>query len=139
MQRSCHQQKTRLPLDSPDRCVMIRGVRTTTMSQNNGAIERTLEKQRTFLKVVESRIQEAIIKKESLPATTLAKDLGPAFNMEWPRAYQMIGLYLDERPELFIKKGPKGGITLREAEKMEQKDNGKVVVKVGDVVVGSQG
>jgi|SRR5271163_2069094 len=66
-----------------------------------------------FCEIIETKIEEAIGQGKSLPATTLAKDIGPTFGWEWPQAYHIINSYLDERPELYVKKGPKGGIALR--------------------------
>ena len=63
-----------------------------------------------FIEVIEERIKEANAQGKHLPATTLAKEVGPTFGWEWPQAYQFINAYLDERPELEVKKGPKGGI-----------------------------
>jgi hypothetical protein len=63
-----------------------------------------------FLEMVESKILEANSQGKALPATKLAKDIGPAFGWEWPQAYHFISAYIDERPDLHVKKGPKGGI-----------------------------
>ena len=80
------------------------------MSQATTNAVRKYEK---FLEVVEAKIQESNAQGKALPATKLAKDIGPDFGWEWPQAYHFISAYLDERPELHVKKGPKGGIEPR--------------------------
>jgi hypothetical protein len=77
------------------------------------ATKKTLTKFEQFLEVIEAKINETIAHGNALPSTQLAKDIGPTFGWEWPQAYHFINAYVDERPELFIKKGPKGGVALR--------------------------
>ena len=67
-----------------------------------------------FLQTVETKINEAIVKKKSLPTTALAKEVAPSVGWEYLQGYHVIDIYLGEREELFIKKGPNGGITLRD-------------------------
>ena len=74
------------------------------------AKENAVRKYDQFIEVIEGRITKANAEGKNLPATTLAKEIGPTFGWEWPQAYQFINAYLDERPELEVKKGPKGGI-----------------------------
>lgn len=69
-----------------------------------------LNKYAQFIDVIEKRIAEENGNGKNLPATILAKEIGPTFGWDWPQAYQFINAYLDERPELEVKKGPKGGI-----------------------------
>jgi hypothetical protein len=80
------------------------------MSQS---IEAAVEKYREFLEVVEAKINAAIESGKRYPATKLAKDICCDFGMEWPRAYQLIGFYMQTRPELDVGLGPNGGIGLR--------------------------
>lgn len=79
------------------------------------ARNKAVSKYDQFLEVVEAKIEESIAKGKALPATQLAKDVAPSFGWEWPKAYHFINAYVEERPELHIKKGPKGGIELRPA------------------------
>lgn len=73
-----------------------------------------------FCEVIETKIAESLAQGKALPATKLAKDIGPTFGWEWPQAYHFINAYLDERPELHVKKGPKGGIEPRPVSKSEE-------------------
>lgn len=82
------------------------------------AIDNASRKYNQFLEVVELKINSAIAEGKSLPATKLAKDVGPTFGWEWPQAYHIINSYLDERQDLFVKKGPNGGISLKPVEVM---------------------
>jgi hypothetical protein len=86
-----------------------------------------LKKYGEFLAVVEEKIMESLSQSKSLAATKLAKDVGPSFGWEWPQAYHFINAYVDERSELFVKKGPKGGITLKEGYVWDAEN--KVAVK----------
>lgn len=74
------------------------------------AKDNAVKKYDQFIEVIEARIAKTNAEGKNLPATTLAKEVGPTFGWEWPKAYQFIGAYLDERPELEVKHGPTGGI-----------------------------
>lgn len=86
------------------------------------AIDNASRKYNQFLEVVEGKINSAIAEGKSLPATKLAKDIGPTFGWEWPQAYHIIGSYLDERSDLYVKKGPKGGISLKPAKVLPEEE-----------------
>lgn len=94
----------------------LRWARINTEDEMTEAANKTLEKIAQFLEIVETRIALANAKGISVPTTNLAKELSPKFGWEWPQAYHIINTHLDSRPELYIKKGPKGGITLRESD-----------------------
>lgn len=90
---------------------------------------KALDKVSRFLEIVESKIEESIARDVSLPATNLAKNIGPEFGWEWPQAYHIINTYLDEREDLYVKKGPKGGIT--------KKKPGQILVNSSSSLLGS--
>jgi hypothetical protein len=76
-------------------------------------IDKTLGNIGQFLETVEAKIADSLAAGKTLPATKLARDVGPSFGFEWPQAYHIINIYIDQRPQLEIGKGPKGGIRLR--------------------------
>lgn len=79
------------------------------------ATTNALRKIEQFLEVIETKVTEANAQGKAYPATKLAKEIGPTFGWEWPQAYHIINTWLDERPDLYVKKGPKGGITPKPA------------------------
>lgn len=93
-----------------------------------------LKKYGEFLIVVEEKIAESISNGRSLPATKLARDVAPSFGWEWPQAYHFINAYVDERPELYIKKGPKGGITLKDGHTWDAVNKVAVATSIPGVV-----
>lgn len=70
----------------------------------------TMARASSFYDELETRIEAAIAKGESLPITTLAKELATDLGVEWPQTYQLIRMYLDDRQDLEVGLGPKGGI-----------------------------
>lgn len=77
------------------------------------ARQAAVNKYNEFLSVIESKIAEAVSIGKSAPTTRLAKEIGPSFEWEWQQAYQMINAYIDERSDLYIKYGPRGGACLK--------------------------
>jgi hypothetical protein len=75
------------------------------------AKENAVRKYDQFIEMIEARIAKTNAEGKNLPATTLAKEIGPTFGWEWPQAYQFIKAYIDERDDLEIKHGPRGGIS----------------------------
>jgi hypothetical protein len=78
------------------------------------AIETAVEKYRSFLEAVETRIEANIANGKNTPATTLAKDLGKEFNWDWQVAYRLVHTYLQVRPELKVFGGIGGGVGLKD-------------------------
>ena len=79
-----------------------------------------MERASRFFDVLETRIEVSLAKGESLPITGLAKELATEFGVDWPQTYQLIRMYMDDRQELEIGKGPKGGIRLRKVVETSQ-------------------
>ena len=79
----------------------------------DGMTDITIGKISGFLEIVSKKIEEAFKQGKSVPTTILAKEVAPTFGWEWQHAYHLIGIFLVDRPDLYIKKGPNGGIAPR--------------------------
>jgi hypothetical protein len=100
--------------------------------QMSEARKAAVNKYDEFLRVIENKIALAISTGKSAPTTKLAKEVGPSFGWEWQQAYHMINSYIDERADLYIKYGPRGGACLKEGYKW----NAELAVGVAEAKPG---
>jgi hypothetical protein len=80
------------------------------MSEN---INRTLGKIGRLLEIFEERITKEVSSEKNLPTTTFAKEVCADFDMNWNQVYHIVNVYVNERPDMEIKLGPKGGASFR--------------------------